>query len=340
MSRNARFATLTLTLALAGATLFAAPVGVKLATLVPRNSLWYGGLSDMGGTWTKVTEGRVTLTVFAGGTLGDELAAIKLMRPDVDSVNAAFLTAPGLATIDEGFNVFGIPFFFKSNEEAHAVRKVLTPVLAKRLEAKGYHLVSWGDGGWVQIFSKNEIRSLDALKKAKLFTSQGDDRMTQWYTANGFNAVPTKSTDIASNMATGLIDATPIPAYPASLIQLYRNANFMLDVSVAPLYGATVVADRVWARISEGDRAKMLEAGVVMERQLDTAVPGQDEKALADMKLRNPKFSITRLDDKALSAFRTEAERLAITMRGRMVPDDVYEQAVREREAFRKTTGK
>ena len=340
MTRTARFAILALILALAAATLAAAPTGVKLATLVPRNSLWYGRLADMGATWAKVTEGRVTLTVYADGKLGDEVASIKLMRPDVDSVNAAFLTAPGLATIDDGFNVFSIPFFFRSGDEARAVRTALTPMLAKRLDAKGYHLLNWGDGGWVQIFSKNEIRSLDDLKKAKLFTSQGDDRMTQWYTANGFHAVPTKSLDIASNMATGLIDATPIPAYPASLIQLYRNASYMLDVSVAPLYGATVVADRVWKGISEADRNKMIEAGVTMERQLDTAVQGQDEKAVADMKLRNPKFSVTRLDDRTLGAFRTESGRLAATVVGNLVPPDIYEQALRERDAFRKSTGK
>jgi len=340
MIRTTRIAMLALTLAAAGVTLAAAPVGVKLATLVPRNSLWYTALTDMGGAWTKTTEGRVTLTVFAGGTLGDELASIKLMRPDVDSVNAAFLTAPGLATIDDGFNVFSIPFFFASGDEARAVRTALTPVLSKRLEAKGYHLINWGDGGWVQIFSKNEIRSLDDLKKAKLFTGQGDDRMAQWYIENGFHAVPTKSTDIASNMATGLIDATPIPPYPASLIQIYRSANYMLDVRVAPLYGATVVADRVWTRIAEGDRAKMLEAGAAMQQQLDTAVPGQDEKALSDMKLRNPKFSITKLDAASLAAFRVEAERMAVTMRGSMVPTEIYEQAVRERDAFRKSKGK
>ena len=73
MSRTTRFAIFTLTLALAGATLVARPAGltVKLATLAPRNSLWFGALTDMGGAWTKATEGRVTLTVFPGGTQGD-----------------------------------------------------------------------------------------------------------------------------------------------------------------------------------------------------------------------------------------------------------------------------
>jgi hypothetical protein len=84
----------------------------------------------------------------------------------------------------------------------------------------------------------------------------------------------------------------------------------------------------------------MLEAAASMERQLDTSVSGQDEKAVADMKAHNPKFSVTVLDDRALAAFRTESEKLAVTMRDKIVPADLYEQALRERDAFRKTKGK
>ena len=34
----------------------AAPVTVRLATIVPRNSVWYNALADMGAAWTKSTE--------------------------------------------------------------------------------------------------------------------------------------------------------------------------------------------------------------------------------------------------------------------------------------------
>jgi TRAP-type C4-dicarboxylate transport system substrate-binding protein len=342
MSRMTRFTNLAAAMAVAVAPLLAAPapIGVKLATLVPRNSLWYNALTDMGAAWTKATEGRVTLTVYEGGKLGDEPTTIKMMRPDVDSINAALLTAPGLAEVDDGFNVFSIPFFFQSDEEARAVRQKLAPALARRLEAKGLHLVNWGHGGWVQIFSKQPIRTIDDVKHAKLFTSQGDEKMVQWYRTNGFNPVTLKMTDMATGLTTGLIDAAPSPAYAASVIQIYRSVNAMLDVRVGPLYGALVVADRVWTRISEDDRAKVLAAGQAMETSLDSAVPGQDAKAVLDMQARNPKLVITRLDDKALAAFRVEAERLSATMRGTLVPVDIYDQAVRERDAFRKPKGK
>lgn len=326
--------------ALAGVTLGAAPVTIRLATIVPANSLWFNALTDMGAAWERSTAKRVTLVPFAGSKLGDEPTSIKLMRPEVDSVNAALLTSPGLADIDEGFTVFGIPFFFQSDAEALYVRQRLSPLLSKRLEAKGFHLINWGHGGWVQLFSKTEVKTLADVQKMKLFTGQGDDKMVQWYTKNGFKPVPHRPTEITTALATGLVEAAPSPAYAASLIQLYRHANFMLDLRIAPLFGATIVADRVWAQISAEDRAKMLEAGLAMERRLDVEVPGQDIKAVADMQARNKKLQVTRLDPAADAAFRAAADKLTSTMRGSLVPADIFDLAVREREAFRKTQGK
>ena len=62
----------------------------------------------------------------------------------------------------------------------------LTPILKQRVEQKGFVLVHWGHGGWLQVFSKQPVATVADLKKAKLYTSAGDDTMTQWYKANGF----------------------------------------------------------------------------------------------------------------------------------------------------------
>ena len=47
-----------------------------------------------------------------------------------------------------------------------------------------------------------------------------------------------------------------------------------------------------------------------------------------------------KLDAKAAAEFRAAADQLASTMRGNMVPADIYDMAVQERDAFRKSKGK
>ena len=118
----------------ATATLYAQNTTIRLATVVPANSSWHKALLDMGAAWTKDTGGRVTLRIYDGGTQGDERTVLRLMRPGVDQLQASLMVS-GLGEIDEAFNVFGMPFFFQSDEEALHVRGKLTPAFEKRVEA-------------------------------------------------------------------------------------------------------------------------------------------------------------------------------------------------------------
>jgi TRAP-type C4-dicarboxylate transport system substrate-binding protein len=314
-----------------------APLNIKLATQAPVNSTWHKALLDMGASWTTGTSNRVKLTVYAGGTQGDESSTIRMMRPGVDQLQANLLMVAGLSQIDESFNVFGMPFFFQSDEEATAVRQKLAPVLEKRLEAKGFRVVAWGSGGWVQLFSKKPLRTLDEVKQAKLFTSQGDDRMVQWYKANGFHPVALSANDIPAQLklTTGMIDTAPSPPYPALVLQIFRDAKYMLDVRVAPLLGALVVTNTAWAKISPADQKVVLDAAKAFETRILTDAPKQDADSVATMKTRG--LVVTTVDARAATEFRSAAEKLTATMRGNMVPADVYDLAIEAREAFRKT---
>src|SRR5688572_13629772 len=183
-----------------------APVNIRLGTLAPDNSPWSRALRSMGTAWEKETEKRVRLTVYAG-TIPSESSAIARMA--VDGLEAATLMAPGLAEIDEAFNVFGIPFFFESDAELAHVQAKLTPAIRERLRAKRYHLVNWGNGGWIQLFSKEPLRTLEDVKQAKIYTTEGNPKMVQWFTTNGFHAVPLAAGEIPKQLTlpNGAINA-------------------------------------------------------------------------------------------------------------------------------------
>jgi TRAP-type transport system periplasmic protein len=331
--------TIALILALAviaPASLWAA-ITVKMATQAPVNSSWHKVLLDMGAEWEAKTAGRVKLTIYAGGTQGSEDATIRMMRPGVDQLQANLLMLSGLAAIDEGFNIFGVPFFFQSDAEGQYVLEKITPMLEKRLDAKGYKLLAWGSAGWVQLFSKKPMTSLADVKAAKLYTGQGNDRMVQWYKGNGFNPVALNANDIPAQLklTTGMIDAAPSPPYPALLLQIFRDAKYMLDVRFAPLYGAVVMTNEAWNKIDANDRPIVMAAAKNAEKRLLGDAPKLDADSIATMKTRG--LTVTSLDPKTTAAFRAEADGFVKSMRGQMVPADVFDAAVRERDAFRKT---
>jgi TRAP-type C4-dicarboxylate transport system substrate-binding protein len=310
-----------------------APLNIRLATLAPDNSPWTSALRTMGTSWEKATDRRVRLTVYAG-TIPSESSAIARMA--VDGLQAATLMIAGLAELDEAFNVFGIPFFFESDAELAYVEEKLTPLIEERLRAKRYHLINWGNAGWIQLFSKKPIRTLDDVKQAKLFTTEGNPKMVQWYTSNGFHAVPLSAGEIPKQLTlpTGAINAAPMPPVYAVALQIFKDAPNMLDIRLAPLVGATVITEAAWNRISPEDRAKMLTAGATMAQQMTTQAPELDAKSIAAMKTAG--LQIVTLDAKGAAEFRRAAENLAASQRGSMIPADVFDLAVRERETFRK----
>lgn len=317
-----------------------APGEIKLATLAPANTSWHKALLDMGNTWNKDTQGRVTLTVYPGGTQGDEATVIKKMRPGIDTLQASFLTAAGLAELDEAFNVFAMPFFFETDQEETAVERKLTPVLDQRLQAKGFHLLAWGTAGWVQVFSKKPLRTLADVKNAKLFTSKGSDKWVQWYVSNGFHPVALLPADIPAQLklSTGLIDTSPNPPYLALSLQIYRDAKYMLDLHIAPLTSAMIVSNAAWGRISADDKTKVAAAAQALEKRVRAEAPAQDESSVKAMATRG--LQVITLDPKAAAEFRSAASQLTTTMRGTMVPADIYDMAVQERDAVRKSKGK
>jgi hypothetical protein len=79
------------------------------------------------------------------------------------------LTANGLAIIDDAFNVFGIPFSSIRSGDAPCAGTP-DPMLAARLESKRFHLLAWGEGGWVQLFS-TAVANPGRCERVKLFSS-------------------------------------------------------------------------------------------------------------------------------------------------------------------------
>ena len=189
----------------------------------------------------------------------------------------------------------------------------------------------------MQLFSKQPIRTLAEVKQAKLYTTEGNPKMVQWYTANGFHAVPLAAGEIPKQLKlpSGAINAAPMPPVYAVALQIFKDAPHMLDIRLAPLVGATVMTDAAWNKISPDDRTKVLAAASAMEQQINAQAPALDAKSIAAMNAAG--LQVVTLDAKA--ARRISQRRREVSPRPSeeaMIPADVYDLAVRERDAFRK----
>ena len=107
----------------------------------------------------------------------------------------------------------------------------------------------------------------------------------------------------------------------------------MLDIPLSPVFGATVMTERAWARIGEADREALFEGAAAMQDFLFDEVPRQDLEAVAEMQKRG--LTVSSVSEAEAVEFRAVADRLTATWRGSRVPAGIYDAAVAARNEFR-----
>ena len=318
---------------IAGHALPADQVKVKLVTMAPDGSVWHKALKELAHEVQEGTAGRVRIVIYAGGTAGDEPTMVRKIRHR--QFHAAGLTVNGLTVIDDAFNVFSIPLFFESTDEFHYVLKQMTPVLRQRLATKKFVLLHWGDGGWIHIFAKKPVRSVAELKKLKMYSGAGDDRMARVWKSNGFNPVIIASTDVLTSLQMGMIEGLPVPPVAALALQWFRHTEYVLKPGVGPLAGATVIHEGMWNKIAPADQRVLLKAGQRAQLSLEQAIPDKDRESMQQMQRRGLKIIDVKQGSEA-AAWTATANAFARSMRETMVEAEIFDLAVRHRDEFRR----
>ena len=309
---------------------------VKMATLAPEGSVWDRILREMGAEWKQETGGEVELRIYAGGVAGDEADIVRKMR--VGQIHAAAFSVAGLSALDGGFEAFEIPMFFESYEELYHVLETLRGDFETRLEAKGYVLLHWGNGGWVHLFSKDPIVSVDDLRKQKLFAGSGNEGMIRLWRENGFQPVSLATTDVLTSLQTGMVQVIPTTPLAALSLQWFRQAPHMQDLGLAPLMGATVVSKRAWDKLKPETQAAMKKAAMTAEKAFKTEIPEQDAKAVEQMKGRG--LTVAPVGEADRKAWAEAAEIFAKFKRDNIEDRAFLDKIVAVRDAFRASAKK
>lgn len=304
---------------------------VKMATLVPEGSVWDQILREMGEDWQKSTGGDVSLRLYPGGVAGDEPDIVRKMR--VGQLHAAALSVGGLSAIDESFQIFEIPMFFESYEELYHVLETLRPEFEKRLEAKGYVLLHWANGGWVHLFSKKPVRTVDDLRGQKIFAGASEEEQITLWRENGFQAVSLAATDVMTSLQTGMVDVVPITPLAALSLQWFRHTPYMQNLGLAPLVGGTVISERTWKRLDPATQKALRQAAATAEKRLREEIPEQDEKAVEQMKTRG--LSVVEVPAGGEKAWSDTAEIFAEHRRKHLSDRALLDRVIEVRDAFR-----
>ena len=307
-----------------------APTVIKMASPVPEGSSWHTILREMAEKWSTASGGRVTLRIYPGQTMGEDPDVIRKMRGG--SLQAALLAGAGY--LDPSVYSLQIPMMYSSYEELDYVLDKLAPTLEKRLEATGFVVLHWTDVGWVRFFCQKPVVTPDELKAQRLFGWAGDNDVLEIYKAAGFSLVPLASAEASSALQTGLVTAMPASPQTAVILQWYNHARNMTDVKWALQLGTTVISKPAWERIPPELRPALLQVSREAGRRLRDESRHNEERDIESMRKRG--MTVVHVDAKAKELWRKAAEAAYPMVRGKLVPVEIFDEARRYRDEFRR----
>ncbi|MGD8894990.1 MAG: TRAP transporter substrate-binding protein DctP [Acidobacteriota bacterium] len=305
---------------------------IRMATLVPDGSSWHLILKETAEKWRELSGGRVRVRLFPGGVAGDDPDVVRKMR--LGTLSAGVLTSVGVAEIDKSVYALGIPLMYDSYEEVYWVHEKMRAKLEAGLAEKGFIVLNWADGGWVHFFTKKPVAVPADLQRLKLFTWAGDAEAVEVWRAGGFNPVPLPSTEIATALQTGLVEALGSPPQVAVISQFFNHAKFMTDLRWQLLLGATLITKKAWDRIPADVQPAIRQATEDAGARLRREIRESEADDIEAMKKRG--LTVVPVTEAQRAEWQKLTEKLYPQIKGNVVPPAAFDEALRLRDEYRK----
>jgi TRAP-type C4-dicarboxylate transport system substrate-binding protein len=295
---------LALLVVLAFARPAAADTLLKIATLAPEGSSWMKLFHSWQQKVEARTEGRVKVKFYGGGVQGDERDVLRKIR--LGQLSGAAITGIGLSSIAPEVRALEIA---RTDEQLDGLRAALGGDIRKAFEAKGYVFGAWGDVGPVHLFSSKPVKTLDDLRRLKLWMWSDDPVSKQLFAALELHGVPLGVPEVLPGLSTGQIDSFFGSPLSTVALQWASHVKYMSSLTLSMATGATVISKKVWDSIAPADQKVMTEEAAVMQKAVLEQVRLDDKKSLEAMRAKG--LQVVDMSPELQKALDQAAEKVA-----------------------------
>ncbi len=307
-------------------------VQLRIASVVPKNSLYHQELLEVGEAWRAAQGGGARFVVFTDGSQGGEAEIVRRMR--IGQIQGGLMSVVGLRDIEPSIAALqNLPLLFRSWEELDYVRNQMRAGMEKRFLDKGFVVVGWGDAGWVRFFSTQPAMLPGDFKGRKFFAWGSEPEQQAIMKSLGYTPVPLETGDALAAIQTGMIDVLPSTPYFALASQIHGTAKHMLEINWAPIVGALVITQRAWAAMSAAGQQALAKAGEKAGLAMRTQARKEVDEATAAMVKRG--LTVSRPNEAQLREWQQLAEQIYPRIRGTMVPAETFDEVFTHVRAFR-----
>jgi TRAP-type C4-dicarboxylate transport system substrate-binding protein len=308
-------------------------VTIKIGSIAPDRSPWDKAIDKMGREWKKLSDGKIQIKVYAGGTVGDEADMIRKMR--LGQLGGAALTNVGITRIYSDAYVLNTPFLITSEAELNYVLKKMKPLFEKGIEEKKFKVVIWSLTGWINFFTKNKVVTPKDLQKHKISFTRGMPKMEQAWKKAGYHVVPNDLKDLMMALQSGMVDACYMPPLIAASGQYFAQAPHMCGLKIAPLLGGIVLTERTWKRIPDQYKEKIMEVAQKISDELYIEILQLEKEAIDTMKKHD--LMVHPVPAEVVKEWKAAAEKGMDVLVGKAFSQEIYDQVVQHLNDFRKS---
>lgn len=257
---------------------------IKFATLAPPGSTWMNLLQAWDTELRARSNDRIGFKFYPGGVQGDEPEVLKKMR--FKQLQGGAFTGYGIGRIYSPARVMELPFLFQDTGEIDYVRQQFMPTFEKGFADNGYILLGWMEVGFVHMFSKQPIRSLEDMKSRRVWLWQGDPMGQAFFNASGISPVPLSIVDVYTSLSTGLIDTVYAPPLGAIALQWFTKTPYVSSVPLTNGMGGLIVSKAYFDRLPADLQALLRETGRTTGEKLVAATRTDNRKSMETLQQR------------------------------------------------------
>ena len=310
---------------------------LKFATLAPQGSTWMNIITDWANQVEKESQGRLKFKLYGGGVSGDEPDVLRKIR--FGQLHGGAMTGHGIGYIYSPARVLEIPFLFRSYDEVDHVRAQLMPEIREGFRRNDFELLGWMEVGFIQLFSRVPIYSIEDLKKRRIWLWQGDPLGTAFFAASGLSPVSLPITEVFTSLSTGLIDTTIAPPLGAIAFQWFTKTPYMTNIPVMDGIGGLIVSRKFFDGLPKDLQQLLRRTGEEAGTRLLVETRRDNEKSLAVLKQHGVTFT-NEWKDKDSDLYDLRDRAAAMLAKDGYIPAPLYEKARKSLNDYRAHKGR
>lgn len=303
---------------------------IYFATLAPKSSSWGRALSKTAVEVYKQSGKEIKIKIYYGAQQGDEEEMVKKIR--LNQLDGGAFTGNGLGLLSEEVRVLELPGLFNNSKEVDYVYEKIEPKLNNYFRDNGFELVSLSETGFAYFFSKKNIKSVEDIRKTKMWIWKGDKLVYTFMNELDIPAVPVNFTEVVPSLQTGLIDGFYNTPTAAVSLQWYNEINTMLDLPMVNVTGGVVFSEQGWSKLSSSEQSMVRKVFKEQLEGLKTANRKSDAESIAIMKENGIKINASST---SIVDMRKTGEVIAKKLEDDMIPAALYDEVQNHLKAVR-----